>query len=67
LPDHALARQGAGRYTEGMLKKVATWAAIIFVVFYLVTQPTGAAHLIHQAVTSLHSAGQSLSKFVSSL
>jgi Na+(H+)/acetate symporter ActP len=47
LPDHALARQGAGRYTEGMLKKVATWAAIIFVVFYLVTQPTGAAHLIH--------------------
>jgi hypothetical protein len=50
-----------------MPKKVVTWAAIIFVVFYLVTQPTAAAQLIHQALGSVHSAGQSLSKFVRSL
>lgn len=50
-----------------MLKKVTTWAVIIFIVFYLATQPTGAAHVVHSAYNGLHSAGQSLAKFVNSL
>lgn len=55
------------RYAENMLKKVTTWAVIIFIVFYLATQPTGAAHVVHSAYNGLHSAGQSLAKFVNSL
>jgi hypothetical protein len=50
-----------------MLKKVITWGLLIFVVFYLVTQPTAAANLIHHAFNGLHAAGHSLSTFVSSL
>lgn len=50
-----------------MLKKVITWAIVIFVVFYLVTQPTSAANLIHGWYNGLHSAAHSLSTFVSSL
>jgi hypothetical protein len=50
-----------------MLKKVLTWAAVVFVVYYLATQPAGAAHFVHGVFTWLHSAGNSLSKFVNSL
>jgi len=50
-----------------MLKKVITWAIVIFVVFYLATQPTSAAHIIHNAYNGLHNAGTSLAKFVNSL
>jgi hypothetical protein len=48
-------------------KKVLTWALIIFVVYYLATQPVGAAHVVHQAFSGLHSAGNSLATFVDSL
>ena len=30
-----------------MLKKIITWAIVIFLAFYLLTQPTGAANVIH--------------------
>jgi len=50
-----------------MLKKVITWAIVIFVVYYLATQPTGAASIIHHAYNGLHSAGHSLATFVNSL
>jgi hypothetical protein len=49
------------------MKKIITWGAIIFVVFYLVTQPTSAGHLITGAVHGLHAAGSSLARFVNSL
>ena len=49
------------------MKKIITWGAIIFVVFYLVTQPTSAGHLINSAFHGLRDAGQSLARFVSSL
>ncbi len=50
-----------------MLKKVITWAIVIFVVFYLVTQPTAAANLIHTWYNGLKSIAHSLATFVSSL
>ena len=49
------------------MKKLLTWAAIIFVVFYLVTQPASAGHLITSGFHGLHSAGSSLARFVNSL
>lgn len=50
-----------------MLKKVITWAVVIFVIYYIATQPTGAANLIHHAYNGVHAAGTSLAKFVNSL
>jgi len=49
------------------MKKTITWLIIIFVVFYLVTQPTSAGHLITSAFHGLRSAGSSLARFVNSL
>ncbi|HEY1641667.1 MAG TPA: hypothetical protein VGG35_13320 [Streptosporangiaceae bacterium] len=50
-----------------MLKKVITWAIVLFIVYYLISHPNGAAGVVHHAFNGLRSAGQSLSKFVSSL
>ena len=50
-----------------MLKKVLTWVAIIFVVYYLAAYPTGAAHFVHGAFTWLKGAGHSMATFVNSL
>jgi hypothetical protein len=50
-----------------MLKKVLTWAVVIFVIFYLVTQPTSSANLLHGWWTDIHSIGTHLATFVSSL
>lgn len=49
------------------MKKIITWLIVIFVVFYLVTQPTSAGHLISSAVHGLRDAGSSLARFVNSL
>jgi hypothetical protein len=49
------------------MKKYLTWALLAFVVFYLLNSPTGAAHVVHNAVGGLASAGNSLSRFVNSL
>jgi hypothetical protein len=50
-----------------MLKKVITWAVVIFVIFYLVTQPTSSANLLHGWYNDIHSIGKNLATFVSSL
>jgi preprotein translocase subunit SecG len=50
-----------------VLKKTITWLAVLFVVFYLVTQPTSAGHLITSAFHGLGDAGRSLATFVNSL
>ncbi len=50
-----------------MLKKVITWAIVVFIVYYLVSDPHGAAGTLHGALTGLRSAGNGLSKFVSAL
>jgi hypothetical protein len=49
------------------MKKLLTWGAVAFVVFYLVTQPAGAAGVIHGAWHILGSAGHGLSRFVNSV
>ena len=49
------------------MKKYLTWALGAFVVFYLLNSPSGAAHVVHNALNSLTSAGDSLSRFVNAL
>lgn len=49
------------------MKKYISWALIAFVIFYLLTSPQGAAHVVHSALDSLTSAGNSLSRFVNAL
>jgi hypothetical protein len=50
-----------------VLRKVITWAIVLFVVYYLATNPTGAAHALQQAFNGLKSAGNSMSRFVNKL
>jgi hypothetical protein len=49
------------------MKKYLTWALGAFVVFYLLKSPAGAAHVVHNALGTLTSAGDSLSRFVNAL
>jgi hypothetical protein len=50
-----------------MMRKIITWAIVIFIAFYLLTQPHGAANAIHGLLTLLKNAGNSLATFVNSL
>jgi hypothetical protein len=50
-----------------MLKKIITWAIVIFIAFYLITDPTGAANTIQGLLNLLKDAGTSLATFVNSL
>jgi hypothetical protein len=49
------------------LKQIATYAAIAFVVWWIIQQPTNAAHLVHNIGTFLSTAATGLSHFVSSI
>jgi hypothetical protein len=49
------------------MKKYLTWALGAFVVFYLLKSPASAAHVVHNALGGLSSAGNSLSRFVNAL
>jgi hypothetical protein len=58
------------RHPEGgdhVLRKVITWAIVIFIVYYLATDPSGAANFLHNAFNGLKSAGNSMSRFVNKL
>lgn len=50
-----------------MLRKILTWLAVIFVAWYLATDPTGAAHFVHHGLDALHTAAGSLSTFLTSI
>ncbi|WP_299952226.1 hypothetical protein [uncultured Modestobacter sp.] len=50
-----------------MLKKVLTWLAIAFVVFYVIQRPEDAAGIVRSAGGALSDAAGSLSSFVESL
>jgi hypothetical protein len=50
-----------------VLKKILTWGIAIFLIFYLATQPVGAAHAVQTAFDGLRTIGTSLSTFVNSL
>lgn len=49
------------------MKKYMKWAGIIFLVWYLVSQPHKAANLVHGAMNGLTGAANSLGTFVSDL
>jgi hypothetical protein len=48
-------------------KRIATWAAIIFVAYYVLTQPNGAAGFVHNVLDLLKQAGSSMATFLNSL
>jgi hypothetical protein len=50
-----------------MLNRLIGWALVAFVVYYLATNPDGAAGFVHSMLNGLRHAGDSLSRFVSSL
>jgi hypothetical protein len=49
------------------LKPIITWAIVIFIAFYLVTQPAAAGHAVHNLLNGLKSAGNSIATFFNSL
>lgn len=50
-----------------MLRKVITWAIVVFIVYFMVSNPHGAADAVQSALRGLKDAGGSLSTFVSNL
>jgi len=49
------------------VKKVLTWLAVAFVVFYVIQRPEDAAGIVRSAGAALSDAAASLSAFVGSL
>ena len=49
------------------VRRFAPWIAGAFVVWYLLTNPTGAAHTVRGVASGLASAGESLATFVNAL
>jgi hypothetical protein len=50
-----------------MLRKIISWAIVLFIIFYVATEPTGAGNLVHHAYNGVHDAASSLATFVNSL
>ena len=49
------------------LSKILTYVAIAFIIWWVIQQPTSAAHLVHNIGTLLSEAAHGLSSFVASL
>ncbi len=49
------------------LTKILTWAGVAFLIWWIIQQPTNAAHLVHNIGTLLTTAASGLSHFVSSI
>jgi hypothetical protein len=54
-------------YLSSMLRRIIGFWAVIFVVFFVVTQPTTAAGFVHDWYHGVHSIGTALARFVSDL
>lgn len=50
-----------------MIKRVLTWAVAIFVIYFLATQPTASAGIVHSWYNVVRDVGISLSRFVTQL
>jgi hypothetical protein len=48
-------------------RTVAGWAAIAFVVWWVIEQPAGAAHLVHNIGTFLSTSADRLSRWMATL
>lgn len=49
------------------LKTILTWALVAFAIWWVIQQPTQAAHLVHNIGSLLTTAANGLSHFVSSI
>jgi len=49
------------------VRKVVGWGTVIFLAWFLITNPTGAAHAMTNLLGALKNAGNSLSTFITSL
>ena len=49
------------------LKTIATYLVLAFVVWWVIQEPTNAAHVVHNIGTFLTTAASGLSRFVSSI
>jgi hypothetical protein len=49
------------------MKQIAGWAVVVFLAYYLLTKPTGAANAIHNLLNLLKDAGSSIATFLNSL
>ena len=49
------------------LKTILTWALVAFAIWWVIQQPTNAAHLVHNIASFLTTAANGLSHFVSSI
>jgi hypothetical protein len=49
------------------LKQILTYAAIAFAIWWVIQQPTNAAHLIHNIASLLTTAARGMSNFVASI
>ena len=50
-----------------MLRKILGWAAIAFAIYYLATDPQGAANVVTGSLHLLRSAGVALGRFLNDL
>jgi hypothetical protein len=50
-----------------MLSRIIGWVLVAFVVYYLVTNPDGAAAVVHSILDDLRHAGDSLARFINQL
>lgn len=49
------------------LKTVLTWAAVAFVLWWLINQPASAAHLIHNISAVVNGAAHGLSHYLATI
>jgi hypothetical protein len=49
------------------IKKIAGWAVVIFLAYYLITKPTGADNVMHNILGGLKTVGSSLATFLNGL
>lgn len=49
------------------LKQVLKWAAVAFVIWWVIQQPTNASHLVHNIGALLSSTATGVSRFITSI
>jgi len=57
----------ASREAAVKLKTVLSWAAVAFLLWWVIQQPASAAHLVHNIGTALSTAASGISSFISSI
>jgi hypothetical protein len=55
------------RWSDSQTMRIVTWAIVLFIIFYLATEPTSSGNLVHHAYNGVHYAAESLATFVNSL